>query len=356
MNLFRKPKIEYRPKPIKGDPAVSSDKRKEVTEPTSEQEFKFEIEQLRLAVDRALEIDALLDELRAEVDTALADYAVHVDPEKYPILTEAVLLLNDGKSAIINRQTLETAYDAVLNAYPDTYGIDPIQAFTSRIDAQGNRLWKTGNEDNGNTTEGFGLEPMDSKFEQKAKEQQFDLLKLLWRMLLAFFLRAIAKLLQKTKLHKVPIAGRMVKKVIKALNRAADRLEAWVRSGAAYAPEDIPDSNDYDALLTMEATKDYDSDSNPNYSSLNRTSAGQMVLNHTLKTSTFADRSESDNSTAVAVLSQMKKIELYNEMTKKEIQLTARFFNQNKDSELNEKLDQLKENSKKSSLYVKLYR
>jgi len=236
-----KPDIRYQKPRVSGDPKITA--RIENAPSPEEEKRQQEYQQL---LDDALQTDQLLEELRGEIENQLQSMSLPIDGQERPSLAEAVRLLNNGNDATaIDYQVFDKAVRILNNAFVIQYGFDPSQLLFTQPGPEGYKVPRVNFPDNMSCDDVANLnlsqmqspsetQTLESIIEQRQRVTRFSLLKMLWRMLLGFVFQFMANLLKKSKLEKVPIAGRVVKRMRKKLEKKAEQLLNWVQNGEVF--------------------------------------------------------------------------------------------------------------------------
>ena len=241
--LNYRPNITRTPPRVQGDVRINDPSDSEKVRQGREEEEYADIKEM---LDDALRVDKKFEQLRNAIYDDLKNISITIDPEDYPLLSEAIEIVSQGSSNnTIDFPTLHRAFRILYNSFTAQYGFEPTQLLFAEPTQNGHMIPRVQLPDSMTCEDVANLslndiqdinskQSIQSVMEKRARENQFSLLKQLWHMLLAFVLRWTAGLLRKTKLEKVPVVGNTVKDLIKKLDTLAARLEQWIRRGTGY--------------------------------------------------------------------------------------------------------------------------
>jgi len=347
--------ITYRPditrpvRPVKGDVDITV--RTPEAEEKEANEGRQEIKQL---LDQAIEVDQQLQDLRKELIEQSSEMSISIDPSDRPLLAEAIYRLSGGEqNHTIDYTVFDTAVRVIQNSFPVQYGFEPSQLLLSDIDGDGHSLPKVKFPQNMNCNDvaDFSLNKnstsdthtIEAAIEQRQRNMQFGLLGMLWKMLLMFLYRMIAKMLRKTKLHKVPIAGRTVKKIIKKLEKEANKLEAWLRNGGGMDWSSMDSDVQEMSGQSGEAAGEGDQANEC-------IMASQKVIDHSMHWALYHNDKESDvNPEAILLRIMLEKEQDLHEAAKFNLQLLVH------EGEFTEETEQLKKVTRSNTAYDNRY-
>jgi len=256
--LDYRPEIEYERPRVMGDPKIEVRLEDEPTE--EERQQKQTYQQL---LDDALQADQELRELREEIDRQLEALSIPVDAAERPRLAEAVRRLGNDDTNSITYEVFDRAVRIMNNAFLAQYGFEPSQLLFTEPGPDGYRVPDVRFPDDMSCRDVAELNLMDmqlpaetrtleSIIEDRQRVTRFSLLKILWRMLLGFVYQFMAGLIKKTKLEKVPIAGRVVKRIRRKLEKKARRMFEWVQKGNVFKWDGGEEFDDPDLSGLME--------------------------------------------------------------------------------------------------------
>jgi len=251
-NLDYRPEILFEPKPVSGK--IPTRQIHEELSETAQSASK----QIALSLlQQAVENDQLSDQLEELIDQQAAAFQMTVNRTERPVLSEAVNLFTGSPKETIDWATAKEAFVVAANTLTSVYGFDPVElvfAETSdstegpavtpifKMDQSGPGGMLDNAGLNGGPSQGCGkfgsqmpsidgndtdasATPFGQLFDQFRSITRWTLLYLLWNLLRAFLFEFLASILKSTRLHKVPIAGRPVRKMINWLKRKANEIK-----------------------------------------------------------------------------------------------------------------------------------
>ncbi|MGD9697453.1 hypothetical protein [Acinetobacter sp.] len=272
MAAKRKSVIDYKPDIKPTEKRVTGDLSIDIKTPEKSQIDPVEaaeIAEYKEMLTDALAIDDSFKQIRQEMERQSKDLSIKIPVDEFPSLSEAIERLSDGRqNDTIDYQTFDKAMKILANATTLQYGFEPTQLLFAESGPHGPILPKTTFPETMDCNDAANLDlpsmqsetenqPVEAAIDQRQRATQLSLLATLFKMLLAFIYKLAAKILKKTKLEKVPVAGSMVKKIRKKLEKEADKLMNWIKKGQKYDTDDADMSDllgDLDSLTATSAT------------------------------------------------------------------------------------------------------
>lgn len=348
-----RPEVKYTAPPVRGDVQV---KKSGIA---GEEEVSESMSSLGALLDTALTRDGELKQLRDLIEEKSKKLSIAIDPTDRPALSEAISNLTGGQqSGTIDYDVWDKSVRIIQNAFVIQNGFEPTQLLTSEVTADGHKIPRVSIPESMNCDDvaNFDLRAhqdssssmtVEGAMERSDRTTQLSLLTMLWRMLLAFLLRFAAKLLRGTKLHKVPLAGRFVKRFIRKLESLADRILDWVKNGGAseWSSDNAYTDSDMNELLssTVDASQN---------GATKCIESADRVVRHTLHWASHTDTSKENldvDPLALLMRPKLEQQQSYHEANKFNLLLTV------PDGVYPEKVSKLRRNTAKLRTYDNRY-
>jgi hypothetical protein len=356
--LSYRPDITYKAPPVTGDPKLKIDVSDETVPSSASVKQNTALHQL---YDDALRVDAMLNEVDQLIEESLSDWAVAIDSKERPSLADAARQLNDNNMPVIDFPVIKKAAAILNNAYIIQYGFDPSQLLFAEPDSKGHHIpaltlpdnmtcsdlakmdissYQSQHTDNPTTS-------IESLIDTRQRVTQMSLLSILWRMLLGFVYQMLAGLLRRSRLEKVPIAGRGVKRLRRKLERKAKELMNWVKSGKAFSAPNISE------VVTDEDLNDIAGEllRDPQSAGVPCIAAAAQVIQHVAHYAMYPPTHAIDQARALNFFMLFARERSHHEATK--VMLDT--LHNGEDPSLREKQDQLEASTRRHPSMVNRY-
>jgi len=248
--LTHKPRIIRPVPPVKGDVLIDI----KTPDTPDNPELQAEVDEYSELLNKAIGTDAGFDNLRKSLEEHSRPLRINITPDDHPILSAAISKLTDGQqNSVIDYNTFDKSLRIMNNAFLTTYGFEPSQMLFAKSTPDGMMVPRVNFPESMTCDDiaNFDLnahqdptqeQSLQSATEQRMKQSQVGLLAILFKMLLAFGLQLGSKMIKKSKLEKVPVAGRTVKWIrVNLHDKPAEKLMAWIKKGQTFDNDSVAD-------------------------------------------------------------------------------------------------------------------